>query len=592
MRTSTCTIKTALRVRSIHTHTGVKTLALSDGLQSNTSLLSLPDISHTRGPLDGSLYAQVKKRRGPGSTASAASPNGCLTNSPTVKPQAPSHPQSLTCTTESNRSSFPSEKLQDVSLSKSPERETAECPSKRGDGEIGEKEKTKGKERDRETAILDDTDPSSPGALRRDNSCCGRMGAKCGDVGWKREQEPCLSNGRCLGHCSSIKKHPKSQTLPALPSKSMSPPPHPAHLELCHRHSAHPLPELPWERPLPPPPPALPCVLRPCYPCPTSEHIHPHSHTLPALNRVCTGDECNLFHYSSHSPSPHLSHQSLPTSPYREMFFNSQTSSPACPCRECFSRREHQSSSVRTFHPLHPDQLESQHWSLGGGLHQTREAPRLWESENQWEAVREAEIWNCKPAVPAFHLCHPTAGQGPSPEHPRYTIGVHQSYPGPLMEVQDRASSGYHTPPQPRHSCPCSSYQSSPAESHESRGYASGYQSGSASPLPAGSPSPERGRPRQTPSLAKDQLQTEQHKGNCEILFVACQISFLKHNAISFSFMSLLKEEKVAADVVDKISQGSESKSESNDQSSSPGPDSDHDYTVIGSNSPTHTEER
>lgn len=56
--------------------------------------------------------------------------------------------------------------------------------------------------------------------------------------------------------------------------------------------------------------------------------------------------------------------------------------------------------------------------------------------------------------------------------------------------------------------------------------------------------------------------------------------------------MSLLKEEKVAADVVDKISQSSESKSDSNDQSSSPGPDSDHDYTVIGSNSPTHTEER
>lgn len=164
------------------------------------------------------------------------------------------------------------------------------------------------------------------------------------------------------------------------------------------------------------------------------------------------------------------------------------------------------------------------------------------------------------------------------------------------MEVQDRASSGYHTPPQPRHSCPCSSYQSSPAESHESRGYASGYQSGSASPLPAGSPSPERGRLQQTPSLAKDQLQTEQHKGNCEnldvALFVTRQIYFLKRNVISFSFMSLLIEEKVAAEVVDKISQSSESKSDSNDQSSSPGLDSDHDYTIIGSNSPTHTEER
>lgn len=479
------------------------------------------DISHTRGPLDGSLYAQVKKRRGPGSTASAASPNGCLTNSPTVRTQPPSHTQSLICTVQSSSSSFASEKPEDASPTKSPERENCDCATKRVDGEAGEKEKTKGKERDRETAILDDMDPSSPGALRRDNSCCGRISAKCGDAGWKREQEPCLSNGHCLGRCGSVKKHPKSQTLPALPTKSMSPPPPPTHLDLCHRHSAHPLPELPWERPLPPPPPALPCVLRPCYPCPASDHAHPHSHTLPALNRVCPGDECNLFHYSSHAPPSHLSHQSLPSSPYRELFFGPQATASGCPCRECFSRREHQSASVRTFHQLHPDQLESPHWPHGAGLHQPREVSRLWESENQWEVPREAEPWNCKSSMPAFHLCHAASGQLPSTEHPRYTIGGQPSYAGPqsLTDVQDRASSGYHTPPQPRHSCPCSSYQSSPAESHESRGYASGYHSGSASPLAVGSPSPERGQPQLTANQPKDQLQTEQHKGNCATLF-------------------------------------------------------------------------
>lgn len=557
------------------------------------------DISHTRGPLDGSLYAQVKKRRGPGSTASAASPNGCLTNSPTVRTQPPSHTQSLICTLQSSSSSFVSEKLEDASPSKSPERENCDCAPKRANGEVGEKEKTKGKERDRETAILDDMDPSSPGALRRDNSCCGRISAKCGDAGWKREQEPCLSNGHCLGRCGSVKKHPKSQTLPALPTKSMSPPPppHSTHPDVCHRHSAHPLPELPWERPLPPPPPALPCVLRPCYPCPASDHAHPHSHTLPALNRVCPGDECNLFHYSSHAPPSHLSHQSLPSSPYRELFFSPQTPPSGCSCRECFSRREHQSASVRTFHQLHPDQLESPHWPHGAGLHQTREVPRLWESENQWEVPREAETWNCKSAMPVFHLCHAAPSQLPSTEHPRYTIGGQPNFPGPqpLTDVQDRASSGYHTPPQARHSCPCSSHQSSPAESHESRGYASGYHSGSASPLVAGSPSPERGRPQLTANQPRDQLQTELQKGNCTalfFLFIAHIFIKLFFDITSSSFVSLFKVEMPAADVVDKKSETPESKSDSNDQSSSPGADSDHDYTIIGGSSPTQTEER
>ncbi|XP_041803384.1 tensin-2-like isoform X3 [Chelmon rostratus] len=512
---------------------------------------SLENISHTRGPLDGSLYAQVRKRRGPGSTASAASPNGCLTSSPTVKPQTPSQPQPLNYTSDSRRSSVPSDQLEEAS---SPINTAS--PSRRGDGEDGVKEKTRGKERDRETAILDDGDPSSPGALRRERLCCGRAGMKCADVmGWEREREPCLSNGHCLGRCSSIKKHPKSQTLPALPSKSVSPPPHSTHMELCHRHSAHPLPELPWERP--PPPPPLPCLLRPCYPYSAPERTHPHSHTLPASNRLCTGEECHLFHYSSHNPASHLSHQSLPSSPYREMFFSSPTPSSGCPCPDCSSRQEHQSASVRTFHPLHPDQSENPHWPQGAGVQRTREAPPLWESENPWEVAREAEIWQCKSAMPAFRVCHSALDQGPNLEHPRYAIGPHQGYPSPqsLMDVRDGASSGYHTPPQPHHFCPCSPYQSSPAESHESRGYASGYHSGSASPLPASSPSPGRGRLPETPSASR----AEHHK-----------------------------VEKAVAIVEDDISQGSEGK---NGQSSTPGLDSDHDYTVIGSSSPTHTED-
>ncbi|XP_026205148.1 tensin-2-like isoform X2 [Anabas testudineus] len=515
---------------------------------------SMENISHTRGPLDGSLYAQVRKRRGPGSTASAASPNGCLTRSPTVKPQTPSKPQSLTYLSDS---SVPSGHLGDTSPARiCPKGENTESPLRRGDREDGVREKTRGKEKDRETAILDDGDPSSPEGLRREHVCCSRGRTKCTDVGWERERDPCLSNGHYLGHCNSIKKHPKSQTLPALPSKSVSPPPHSAHKELCHRHSAHPLPELPWERPPPPLPPT--CIHRPCYPYSTPEHAHTHSHTLPASNRLCSGDECHLFHYSSHGPSSHLSHQSLPSSPYREMFFGSPTS---CPCWDCSSRREHQLASARTFHPFHPDQSENPHWSQGSGVQRTREAPPLWERENPWEVQREAEFWQCKSATPAFQICHSSLDQSPNLEQPRFSLTPQHSYPSPhsLMDVRDGASSGYYTPPLPRHSCPCSPYQTSPAESHESRGYVSGYHSGSASPLAAGSPSPGRGRMPETPSRSREQPHTE--------------------------------VEKAKSDTEDNIHQCSEDKSDSNGQSSTPGLDSDHDYTLIGSSSPTHTED-
>ncbi|AWP03124.1 putative tensin-like C1 domain-containing phosphatase [Scophthalmus maximus] len=515
---------------------------------------SFENISHTRGPLDGSLYAQVRKRRGPGSTASAASPNGCLTSSPTVKPLSPTY-------SNSSCPSPPTGHLQDASASTNcPERENTDCAPRGGDGEDRAREKTRGKEKDRETAILDDGELFSPGGLRREHSCCGRASTKCANAGWERERAPCLSNGRCLGRCNSIKNHPKSQTLPALPSKSVSSPPNVAHMELCHRHSANPLPELPWEHPPPPLPPPLPCLHRPYHPYSTPEHAHPHSHSLPASNRLCSAEECHFFHYSNHSPSTHLPHQSLPSSPYREMFFGSPTPSSGCPCRECSSRREHQSDSVRTFHPLHPDQTENPHWSQGAGVQQ-REAPPLWESENPWEVVRDAEFWQCKSATPAFRVCHSSLDQVPNLEQPRFAIAPHQSYHSPqsLLDVRDGASSGYHTPPPPRHSCPCSPHQSSPAESHESRGYASGYHSGSASPLPASSPSTGRGRLPETPSKSREQQ-------NAEV-------------------------EKAKTDVEDDISQGSEVKSDSGGQSITPGLDSDHDYTIIGSSSPTHTED-
>nr|XP_020448304.1 tensin-2-like isoform X2 [Monopterus albus] len=518
---------------------------------------SMESISHTRGPLDGSLYAQVRKRCGPGSTASAASPNGSLTGSPTVKPQTSSQPQSLSNTPDSSRSPVPSDHLKDASLSiNCHERESTDCLLRRGEREDGAIGKTTEKEKDRETAILDDGDPSGPGGLRHGHSCCSRAGIKCTGVGWESEREPCLCNGHCLGRCNSTKKHPKSQTLPTIPSKSVSPPLHSTYMELCHRHSARRLPELPWEHPPAPPP----CIHRPCYPYSTLEHPHPHSHTLPASNRLYSGEECHLFHYSMSSPAAHLTHQSVPPSPYREMFFSTPSSSSGCPCRNCSSRREHQSSLVRTLHPVHPDLSENSNWSQAAGAQQTRDAPPLWERENPWEVAREAELWQCKSAMPVFRVCHSSLDQGPNPEQPRFAHTPHQNYPRPqaLMDVRDGSSSECHTPPLPCHSCSCSPYQSSPAESHESRGYASGYHSGSVSPLPTGSPPPGRGRLFETPPRSREQQKTG---------------------------------EMTKTSVEDDIFQGSESKSDSNGQSSTPGLDSDHDYTLIGSSSPTHTED-
>ncbi|XP_056128814.1 tensin-2-like [Lampris incognitus] len=528
---------------------------------------SMENISHTRGPLDGSLYAQVRKRRGP---SSGASPNGRLPGSPTVKPQAPSRPlpqtQPLSFSPHSGHSSTPSDRAEEPSPSPvCPAKQETDCLLKRGDARERTRDKTSGKERERETAILDDGELSSPSGLRRECSHLGRSSVRCGEVGWVRERErerdPCLSNG-CLSRCNSTKNNPKSRTLPALPSKPMSPPPLSTHMELCYRHSAHPLPELPWEHPTPP----LPCLHRPCYPFSTPEHTHPHSHTLPPSNRVCIGDECHLLHYPSHVPSSHLSHQSLPSSPYRELFFSPhQPASSGCLCRECTSRREHQSASVRLVHPLHADESGSPQWTQEVVARQTRDGPPLWGPESPWEMEREEERWQHKSAMPTYRLYHSPLEQSRTLEQPGIIFGPHQGYPNPLslVDMRDRASSGYHTPPPPRQSCSCSPYQSSPAESHESRGYASGYQSGSASPLPPTSPNPGASPARG--GLAGTPFETSNQSGH------------------------LTEKQKDGAE--DHISQDSTEKSDSSEQSGTPAPDSDHDYTLITSNSPTHMED-
>ncbi|XP_036839972.1 tensin-2 [Oncorhynchus mykiss] len=454
---------------------------------------STEDISHTRGPLDGSLYAQVKKHRGRGS------PNACSTGNPTAKPPPPAQPQSqpqpLSLSSDSGRSSTPSEHMEDpppCPLSRlENEKEVVDCLLRRGEG--GERDRAMQRERDRETAILDDGDSVPEGGLRREQwSCHGRRCQKCGEAsGWERE--PCFANGHCMTrYNSSTKGNLKSQALSALPSQQpVSPCPLEPHLDMCHRHSAHPLPNLPWECP----PPPLPCLHRPCYPYPAPEHAPPNSHTIPVSNRLfCGGEECRVFHYPATRPAPpRVFHQSLPSSPHREMFFSpaAPPRSDGCPCRDCTCRQEHQSASARAFHPLCPDQPESLHWPRGqdselwdrdAGLRRGREGPsQLWEPDNLWEAEREAEFWQRRSVrgMSPYIGCHSPLGQGPGYPSPQ-----------PLLD-NPGGSSGYNTPLPPCHSCPCSPYQQdSPSGRHGSPRYASGYQSGSTLPLPPGSPNP------------------------------------------------------------------------------------------------------
>ncbi|KAG7471992.1 hypothetical protein MATL_G00103870 [Megalops atlanticus] len=222
---------------------------------------SLEDISHTRGPLDGSLYAQVKKRRGPGS-GSLTSTNGSPAGSGEEK-----HSQLLSISSDSGHSSAPTERLEEPPRPPPPTRQEREELDRLLGGIEGDRDG--GRERERETAILDDGDPTPEhaGTLRLGRSCSCRLGyrsQRCGEPGCDRPL--LLPNGYC----------------PA-PSGSAAAPPH---LELCHPHPALPPPDLLWERQQGLPHyPHRPCSEGPArHLCPYPAQdlpVPPHAHTLP-----------------------------------------------------------------------------------------------------------------------------------------------------------------------------------------------------------------------------------------------------------------------------------------------------------------------
>ncbi|KAI1891144.1 hypothetical protein AGOR_G00161660 [Albula goreensis] len=439
---------------------------------------SLEDISHTRGPLDGSLYAQVKKRRGPGSGGLSPS-NG----DPSSLPSSPSpHPEDV---------------LRPLPPSRQ-DREEFDCLLSGADSR-----RMRGRERERETAILDDSDavPSERGrgmALGRRRSCRCSMG--CEEPGC--DGPVFLPNGCC----------PKTSNGHLIP---------PA-LDLCqHHHPALPPPELLWERQQAP----SPCIQgslsdrpsRRLCPCPAQElPLPPHAHTLPTPRLLYKGDGYTpILHHYAHMHHPH------PSSPYREMMLLDVPAHPGCLCRDCRCRREESAVAVKAFHGLRLDQGEGSYYSREAeflhreaelrrgrnadlewdreaelqreaGLRRGRDVAHHWdrhrEAEMQWE--REVESRHRRSTLAPYGPQHSPHGLDPSgfifdplpSGHPAYPEASHchsYAYSHSHMDPKyNSASSGYQTPTPPY---PCGPYHPSPSES---RGYASGYQSESTSPQP------------------------------------------------------------------------------------------------------------
>ncbi|XP_032375650.1 tensin-2 isoform X1 [Etheostoma spectabile] len=489
------------------------------------------DIAHTRGPVDGSLYAQIKKRRGPGS-GSLSSTNG---SSPAagLEEDRPDHfisrgsdPALSAHTMHLSQSSVHPER-QEEPIRPSPTRQEREELDRLLGGIEGNRDG------ERETAILDDGDslPSErTGTLRLSRSCSCRDGyrsQRCAEPGCDRTL--LMPNGYCLDRAPGTNGHHG-----ATPSASPNAAAPPSHMDLCqhyshHSHQSLPPPDLVWDRQSSPPH----YLHRSCSEAPSSRHIcpypspdltppsynHPHHYPLSAAGRLCCREDDYGPHH--HPPPPHSHHHPHPhhpkpsTSPtYHDILLMDGLPPPGCPCRDCSIRREDSAA----YHSLRLDQGDSfpwdretelplrevalrrareeavprgteLHWERDPGLRRGRELSLHWErdreAELQWERDREAEYWHRRATVASYgpqgHDL-PAFTFDPLPSgHPAYPEASRSHAHSHLDMKYSSSSSGYQTP---RQVCPCSPYQPSPSES---RGYASGYQSESTSPLPPAS---------------------------------------------------------------------------------------------------------
>uniref|UniRef100_A0A3P9JZX7 Tensin 2 n=2 Tax=Oryzias latipes TaxID=8090 RepID=A0A3P9JZX7_ORYLA len=471
---------------------------------------SLEDIAHTRGPLDGSLYAQIKKRRAVGSgslnSTNGSSPGG---------PLGDDRPDHLIGRGSDSALSAHSLHLNQASIHPDHDEALLRPPPTRQERE--ELERLLGgiegsRDGERETAILDDGDTlERAGTLGLSRSCSCREGyrsQRCAEPGCDRTL--LMPNGFCLDRAPGTNGHHGAAPLAAPPS----------HVDLCQHYSPHshqplPPPDLVWDRQSGP----AQYLHRTCseasrhicpYPSPDlTPHNHSHHHPAPAPGRFCCREEDYLpYHHPSPPHSHHHLHPKPPASPtYHDIMLLDGLPPPPCLCRDCSIRREDSYHSLRldrgdSFHWDREAELQQRevglrrtrevelarasdlHWERDSGLRRGREMSLHWEqdreAELQWE--READYWHRRATVASYgSQSHdpPAFTYDPLPSgHPAYPEASRSHAHSHLDLKYSSSSSGYQTP---RQVCPCSPYQPSPSES---RGYASGYQSESTSPLP------------------------------------------------------------------------------------------------------------
>ncbi|XP_051997101.1 tensin-like isoform X2 [Xyrauchen texanus] len=412
------------------------------------------DICHTRGPLDGSLYAQVKKRRElcsspsrcPASIKTSTHSSCHSSSTPLIRHSI----QPLSLTTDSNHSSSPS--MSHSSLPSHVEREIRKKDEDRG--------------RHRETAILDDGNCATLRQDRTVQSCYGRPYSHshsfCG---------PDMTNPHALEQMVQ----PKHHTLPCCRTTPLGV------QDLCVSQ-----PDLLWERGR-----FLHHVrseaVRHLYSCPTQEmplfHSQSsHSHSLPP--QTCTfvsGEVCPLFHCSAlprghiHMPPSLSPNQSLLSRPYQELCYNSAPPT-SCSCRECSHLREDVA-----LYSLRGRELEGLPWSREAEFGFMRVGPGHWRdgrAESHLEGVQDSKYWHQKTVMSPVKL-HTAPKQDPAV----YVMDTQPENITPLSPYSSPQSSGYHSP---YPTCPCS-----PQRFIESPGYASISHSTNSSQL-ALTPSPKR----------------------------------------------------------------------------------------------------
>ncbi|CAL8278818.1 unnamed protein product [Boreogadus saida] len=519
---------------------------------------SLEDIAHTRGPVDGSLYAQIKKRRCPNSgsltSTNGSSPGGGFVDDRPNHPLTSASCDSSTFSAHSNQSSLQQADKLRPSPPTRQEREEL-------DRMLGGIEGGGSRDGERETAILDDGDslPSEPssGTMRLGRSCSCRAGyrsQRCAEPGCDRTL--LMPNGYCLDRAPGTNGH-HGATPSASPKSGL-----PSHLDLCQHYSPHP------HQPLPPPDLVWDrhagqthYLHRPCSDSsPPGRHLYPYPpsdlHPLSAPGRLlCRGgdDYGSPYHHPPHPHHHHHPHPPPPAHVYHHhgnkgpaypdpLLLEGGMAPPACPCRDCGVRMDEEdaAAAAAVYHGIRLDPWEREaelqhrgaelpqrggapgelhHWEHrdsggggppqqggGGGPRRARELSLHWECEREAHLQWEREYWHRRATVASFaphgrpHDLPPAAAGGAftfdplPPGHAAYPEAS-RSYAHAHLDLKySSGSSGYQTP---RQACPCSPYQPSPAES---RGYASGYQSESTSPLPPpgghhGNGAPEHGQP-------------------------------------------------------------------------------------------------